>query len=761
MKYKINLKNLLTGETVTDSPNYPFFNHESYKIQVSVSDKNYVLFYRSAARWDFGDGTVVEGISATHYYSKPGHYTIRCTLYSFDREIIENTVSSLEVIVKEVIPTELSILDTNSWAVDRAVSKNNKLGLLQLTTGSNVISEPKISAYQRNAQGQQNYFDICNESFYHLKPYWTFLQEEMVYYSNGEYAKTILKPTEIYTPKYISLYGRFVADNNQIKLEAYTIGGSSVEKILQSCKLEPYRTDRTNGSRIKNFTIAHKEKISELPDGCSEIGKIGIAEIWYKNDNDGIQELFFEIKKDTLQLIDEPDSVDNYLNLLPLGISLKLTRSVSNENLILQINSAGIYDPLSIIDFSELFTHNFYKNYAIEGYLATYIKNDELNGEHSYNMLKNTDVQPPPLFEASEYDEAGCKITLKENGGYYLRYEFVPLKSDFYIRRENGSILYSSDKLVDLDTLIIPSEKKKEENIDELLSAYMQHPMYNSADNVKQFLHDIFSNKDILSYLTSKGTNFIDDNVNYKTCYVNKLLSILEMLDNEVTRYDVAAFEKVNDLRDLTRILTMNYSHLFGTVLENEYDIEANAAHLGKNIGNKVDVKDTILCNDKYEIIGFRTDSTIYQLSKPSPFIVVKDNMTFKTHLASFHGIISLEFEDFADQSEEWREKNKTFIDQVEHSYHIGDYDFTWGWSLNLPENAEKFAYKHAQVAAAYSFYIFNPAIEKKRKYNFVAEDTIPVSEENENEQISVEEWNRDFGFVHDCLMKVLTQNLK
>lgn len=35
--------------------------------------------FRKAVRWDFGDGTFIEGQNASHYYSKPGKYKISCT----------------------------------------------------------------------------------------------------------------------------------------------------------------------------------------------------------------------------------------------------------------------------------------------------------------------------------------------------------------------------------------------------------------------------------------------------------------------------------------------------------------------------------------------------------------------------------------------------------------------------------------------------------------------------------------------------------
>ena len=77
---------------------------------------------------------------------------------------------------------------------------------------------------------------------------------------------------------------------------------------------------------------------------------------------------------------------------------------------------------------------------------------------------------------------------------------------------------------------------------------------------------------------------------------------------------------------------------------------------------------------------------------------------------------------------------------------------------MNLPDEIDNKANKADFIDAYYSFYIFNPIHSKTRKYNFIEETTIPKG--NDDNQISVEQWNDDYGFVYDCLMKILTYNL-
>ena len=41
--------------------------------------------------WEFGDGNIKEGLSATHYYEFPGVYNITCYLYNSAGEVYKNT----------------------------------------------------------------------------------------------------------------------------------------------------------------------------------------------------------------------------------------------------------------------------------------------------------------------------------------------------------------------------------------------------------------------------------------------------------------------------------------------------------------------------------------------------------------------------------------------------------------------------------------------------------------------------------------------
>lgn len=571
-------------------------------------------------------------------------------------------------------------------------------------------------------------------------------------------------PVTDFNPNYVSLYGKYENVKNDITLILY--GLVTYDKPYTSLTLETYPTSGFESPTLKRVKSDVKlvNSIEDIPTDFSYIGKASNFNVWYKNDyykegrND---DLLFNFNKNTLKFKDEIVESEAYLNIPNIGISIPLSQA--DDDLIVGLSSAGYYTSNTferdIVNVDKYLKYNFYKDYKVNGFYSFFIKNDDLKGKISFNLYKGANKKLPEIIETKYYEKSSCEVKKVEDTGYYKKYEFVP-HDDYFELFSSDGIFYKHDTLVDLDTLVIPTEKTISLEIERLLSAYMKHPMYDNADNLKKFLYDILENKNILSYITTKGVNFLDDTVNHNTCYIHNLLSIFQMLDESLTQYDINIFEKINELRDLTRIMSMNYSHLFGNILEDNHDIKITETSKGKNVGEQLEINDIIYCDKEYNIIGYQRNSQIFKLVQPTPFLIVKDDFTKKTQVVNFFKIENIELELFENQSEQWKMKNANFIKNVCYSFKLGDYDYKWGWSLNLPEEADKMANKENFIDAYYSFYLFKPQNNKIRKNNFLDESTIPKSKKYKNSQISVEEWEEDFGFTYDCLMKILTNNL-
>lgn len=746
----------------------PFlYAHPEHKITVSISDKDYTKMYRSNVRWDFGDGYIVEAPEASHSYAKDGYYTIHATLYGTDGSINTNIVSTKSILVKSVIPTELSFSSSDStWnnKINTFISKNLFLGEIQLSLSTNVISEPKIAAYYRQNKDNfniKNYFEIKDESFYHLKRYFTFLEETSSFIPDLDNSfTTVLKPTQKFTPTYITLFAKLSRKSETSNLPQ--ISFYYVADKEYHINFKPFKNkagERLTSDEV-NYIFCSDE--SEIPFNAYKCGKVGFANIWYKNDYATTNDIIFEIEKASLKLNNEEALKESYLNIPPLGFTFETYDNENlkdNENVIKVLTNNGLYSrvqdnkyPIDIY-----LKHNFYANHKVEGYYSYFIKNDSLAAnEESYNMLKSTNIDINSLTIFCDNEKCILENT-NSNDEYYKKYYFTPL-NPFKIKENNNKIIFECNKLVDFKDIILPVEKQHNENLDEILDTYMGHPLFGDAENLKIFLRDSLKNNGLFDRIINKGNNFIDDHINIKTCYINNLLDIYSMLNEPITKYNLTSFERVNELKDLMRILSMNYSNIFGNIIENDYDISINNFSQGKNVGDKIEFNDIILCDENYNIIALKRENKIYKLQFPVPYIIVKDNFSFKTYLASFYGIETPILESFDDQNEEWLKNNNAFISSVKYAYSLDNYNYKWAWSLNLPEETKSINDKSRLINNFYSFYLFNHSNTQTRKYNFIEESSIPT--DDLGKQINVEDWNDKFGFTYDCIVKVLQEKL-
>ena len=745
MSYTISVKDKITGSAY----NGFIFNHESHKIEVTLAD-NYKDKYRAIVRWNFGDGTYAEGTTVTHHYNQAGKYKISAVLYDLDRVPDENAVLPKEIVVREIVPTELSFYE-GPWDNKNYYSKNNKLGEILVTVGNEFVGKPSIKPIRKwdKEKDENSYFDIKDEPFYHLKKYYTFLTEDYVRSIDEKSSTVILRPTETYKPSYRTLYGKINLDKS---LDLCFIKAKYDDEEIN---LKLYNS--AEGER-KTYTVKALLKSDEISSDYYPIGKVAKVPVYYKNDYNTttVNQLLFEFDKTSLKFKNEEALSETYLNIMPISFKVNLSQSPEAYK-VLSSNGLCTYLPddrvISQTYIERHLEHNFYKNHTVEAYYSYFIPNAELSSDSppTYSMDKSRVIST-----SLSTDITKCDLDRIDDKTYYTYYHITPKKDGFRLI-DAGKTFHTHNELKDLDTLVLPSEKVYEQNIDELLNTYMRHPMYDNAVNLKTILKDVFANKNMLSYITSKGVNFIDDHVNHKSCYIKELLSLFELLDEPLKQYDISAFEKINELKELTRIMTMNYSHLFGTEIKNEYDIKITHSSKGKNVADQLEYNDTILCDKDYNIIGFRRKSKIYQLTQPSPYIVIKDDFTFQTYLANLYGVSTYEIEDFHDQTSDWKTLNANFMKKVKYAYCLTDYTYKWGWGLNLPEEINNRQDKDYLIDGYYTFYLFKPSESSERKYNFLEEKTIPMVD---GKQISVEKWEEDFGFLYDCLVKVLTDNL-
>jgi hypothetical protein len=160
---------------------------------------------------------------------------------------------------------------------------------------------------------------------------------------------------------------------------------------------------------------------------------------------------------------------------------------------------------------------------------------------------------------------------------------------------ESIDIRLCQKPLRSLTDLVIPQEKVTEVNIDELLNAYMKHPMFLETPNTREFIR-LYLNS-FVDKVQTESNNFIDNVANVKTCYLSHLISHLKMMGEEVYEYDNSHLEGINDLKKFSRLLSMNHSDLIGHTTSLDWDVEVNMDYKGKNVGRKLKPDDKLtLC---------------------------------------------------------------------------------------------------------------------------------------------------------------------
>jgi hypothetical protein len=96
--------------------------------------------------------------------------------------------------------------------------------------------------------------------------------------------------------------------------------------------------------------------------------------------------------------------------------------------------------------------------------------------------------------------------------------------------------------------------------------------MFKETDNVRDMFRAILGGG-FLNYIMTRSNNFLDDNVNIKTCHLSKLIAMLKMMGEEVTEFEKGSFEGINELRDFVRLLSINHAELVGHVVNSNLDI--------------------------------------------------------------------------------------------------------------------------------------------------------------------------------------------
>lgn len=736
--------------------------------------------YRKQVLWDFGDGTRIEGYNAKHAYTRPGKYRISCVLFDIDRKGTQNQYY-IDVIVKEIIPTMLSFDESLSSKSTIKCSKPERIARVQATLSNTVKDELQICArrvfYYELPEHENTYEEIKDKEFPNLQKYYTFLEKQSDYYYNTEtvYCDD-LKPVDKYTPKYEDIIGEFIiTEDKNIGVNLYQFLKFKNSEKPKPIKMLSPSCEITKNEQWEEIEVKPYYYDYELNEDCSLFGKRAITDIFYKSDYVSVQtkvSLFFNTEEQNFdrKLL---TSV-NYTNIPPLGMNFSVdTNKPSDIKVCLTLNGfihkdeSVKWEDFNLQHIEDYCKHSLYRNKKLPCVLIPYVP---LTGEefaikgNEYYIPKDVDMKCN--YKSNDDLGAGDNSIIEIvhsslNQAGYLKYFILNLKD--YINIEikvygtgnetdiflNENFTKTGEKLIlyDLDELTVPREKMIEQNIDVLMECYFPHAMFKDTNVMKSFFKAILSNNNALNNILTRSDHFVDDNINYKTSYLTKLLSLLTSLNEDIKSYEFSDFDAVYELRDFVRLLSMNTSDLIGNVYSKQYDLYYDDTYKGKNLGIKVRIDDDITIDKNGAVINVGRHE-----QEPNTQLVVIDDHTKEAKIVNFSTFIKCEVEN-----------------SNEITLKIGEnYNESWGWNLLLPDEYahlidgtpltdEDIEEKKKIIDNHYSFYVLKDITDKKYINNFIREDDILI---NSKDKPFYQKWIDKWGISYDSIFKIITNSL-
>ena len=612
--------------------------------------------------WNFGDGTTVESVTASHAYDKPGRYKVTCYLYDESGTGYLDTFSS-KVDIKDYIEDKLdisvssslsSVLSADAGQLENPITIERYNSYRSLEPGI-----PSIVAYS-SAGTDNDYFrnGYANETYGHLKPYSSFVQKLT---SNG-----VIENIEVDT---------ILTENTPIYIKL-----SSAE-IVSTTASDP---------------------------DAFYAGLTGTTDVYFKSDYPGVYNLIFGYMQ---------GDIFEYVNTTNYGVSSTIISNNTYDKLSFSSNGLDGEGPNNSFTTFDIGATKFATTKIA---FVAKVKDD--NNFTQKNMPLLSAGGGPELNFILTNGTTNYDIDITSNfldlstldvGGFYKGY-FVSNNSDtlenVYL---SGHTTYSGNVISGESSTftIYPSSfytiSKKGENIDfkQTFEDIAEQPLFTDAKILmKDFLGSIFgdlsSTQDSIGKATyEKIQNFFDNNTSLDESNVDELDGILQMLSlPELNKYSFPP--KLNRLIDL---LSISKSKLFGRRNRNQTYYQSygyrNNEFYGYNLGDKLDggsivvAGQQIVASEKYSGKFTTLNTTLPLSARTTPTITITDGIVYGTSTGQLVSAVSEELnsgtpitlEQFG-QCEVLTEGEDDLLTQALSSnsqyYRLSDYNTSWGWPL-------------------------------------------------------------------------------
>lgn len=740
---------------------------------------SYVIFkkFDREILWDFGDGTKIRGLKASHSYKQPGTYSITCTCFDADGNPYRNNFPKTAQAVKvvDILNTTLAYTQEYLKKVDAGLLSNihagetTEIAEVSATLDKVITEDVPVKCYTAKSNSE-NIFNLkVGTSFQHLLPYNTFLNSKN-------------EPTLSIVPDYKNVYVLLTSVDDKIKLNLYILDPDYVDNT----PVEPLLLDSSIPYESETFIIKDLSEISS--ENHYFIGKTGKASVFYRDDLPAeLIETTFVLDQDYF-----PDAnillSKNIINLVSIGTSLEIKNNNLTGDEVLFYSTNGlttakgtedspIYD-LSLSNNKFSFDRAKYLN--IE---TPFVLRVISNKDNPY-FIKDVKIKNISLDNKSVIPENSAGVTIYSGvssilGNLYTDVgscfcSLVPsletndIKSSFTLcltledsNNNTRDYRLTVDNLtyIDFDSFTNPESKyyldPKQNYIDysaeDAWEIYKTHPVFEEVPVLDDYMISIFKNKDFLQSVINKGWNFVDDVANINTCSLKNLISILDSIDIKIDLYNNENFGKPDVINNLLKIFSISHSRLIGTTIKEEDEFETQDMLAGKNRGAEIPLDEKIyipmvdgqyiwpkiICYDRYDQ-KYTVLNTALLATVPESPIKSDDNGDYFQIIDYFKGwgwgllLGDLEYYNYTILAPK---KNERLI-------------------FNLLAKSPELVKAKEQISKFYQFYQYIDTDNTRVENSYLKPETISENIKDYNV------WYKDDGSMDRLLYKTLVENL-
>ena len=577
------------------------------------------------ALFDFGDGTIGTGLTASHTYSLPGSYKVRMIIndcennallasYSTDINIydyIENTFS---------VEIEDNILPLSAGEFSKPITITNKAPFYQ--DSNNIF-------YTVSGLTIPNYFDLTPYKFNHLQKYYSFYEKSYIENLSASEYNEIPFIGVSGSNIYVKLSGNKIVDAKSTDIDSVFVGTSgresyyfSSDQIASGITINLFKDRNKIFSKNSNLDYSLNNFNNNLSISLTanvgttslsaNLSSLTINDNGLTEEGDDEAQIFdispVQFKKAPIPFFIKPTSISNYTVkglTLTGSITGKLYDSNNQEVNTSYYSISSLNSSISGIDTD----YWFYGNLTYDDGLST--------------------VDSFTLVVSAEFANSSENFIL---GGRSVSFSIYP-KDYYYFAKENEDIDF---------TEVFKSLRFQEILLDKNIL-------------FDDFIGSIFgnlssSNSSLGKTLNEKIFNFVDNNANIDKCNLNSLINIGNQLNENANVYDESLFNFPPAIVRLMSMFSTDYNQFKGTTNKfkenfNDRGITTRDKY-GKNLGSEIDIYSYTVTAGT-DIVALEKFSNNYSLLNTYQPICAVDALQYK----------------------------------------LSEFNTDWGWPLVLPNN--------------------------------------------------------------------------